>query len=419
MTRKIFPRPKLALLLIGLLLLIGCRLAPAPSTLPPHEAPATATATPAPPPAPTPTAPPACQVKPDVPLPPAPTDLTSAAQALETYLAAGGDPTAIPAALRTWGLAARSGHTVVQADLTGNGSNEVIVALEQTKDDAEPTAQLQIYTCQDGAMRSLYSAELGSWFNVNLVGAADLTGDGKSDLVFAEVSCGANTCWHTLHLWSWNGHDFQDQVGSDFTYPYPTFSLRDQTLLVRSDGIASVGAGPQRPYTDTLVWNGHALTVTATITGPIVYRYHMLITGDKALYTGEYAQARAAYERVLTDDTLRPWDAFYPVDEERAWLDALARWRLLTLAAHAQDYTAAETQLQTLQSDDPPGSPGAAVAELAQLFWQRFMDTGNIAYGCQAVIQSPKVNDVLLFLNNYGYANPLYTEQDLCPFDTP
>ena len=408
----------LGLLLIGIMGLVGaCQPPAAPVTLLPRPTQPTATASPTATPCPTATTV-SCPIHPDVSFPPAPQNLPGAADILGTYLAQGGDPAAIPQALPGWGFAPRSGASLVQADLTGDGATEITVAMEQFKEE-EPAAQLLVYSCQEGEMRPLYAATLGEWFSVNLIGAADLTADGVADLVFAEVSCGAHTCWHTLHLWSWTGSDFQERVNDDLTYPYPTFSLRGQTLLVRSDGIASVGAGPQRPYTDTLSWNGHALTVTNTIIGPVVYRYHMLTTGDEALYAEKYAEARAAYERVLADDSLKPWDAIYQPDEERTWLTALARWRLLTIATQAQDYTAAEAQLQHLQSDFPAGTAGASVSSLAQTFWAQVLDTGNIAYGCQAIRQTSQMEDVLAFLNDYGYANPVYTAQDICPFTTP
>ena len=64
-------------------------------------------------------------------------------------------------------------------------------------------------------------------------------------------------------------------------------------------------------------------------------------------------------------------------------------------------------------------SHGNAVAQLAQHFWEEYLGTGNVAYGCLEAVNAPEVPEVLDFLNSFGYANPSYVAEELCPFLTP
>lgn len=406
-------------LLIGLL---GCQITAPP---PPGPLPARPTATAAPPtaapsPLPPPATPDACPLLRAAPLPPRPAEFAAYGEALRAYLAAGGDPTHLSAILADWQALPLNGAAMTQADVTGEGVVDRVVSLiNPTLEFPASEAALFLYTCRAGTVQLGYAYYPGEWFSLNLIGAQDLTADGVADLVFSEATCGAHTCWDTLHVWSWDGADFVEQTGAEFMLPYATFYLAAGHIAISSQGIGSVGAGPQRPLTTTLAWNGQVITVTATATGPAVYRYHAFRDGDEALFAGDDARAAQAYQQVLADDELLAWEGFLSREEERLWFDALAHWRLLVQAARAGAVEAAQTHYTRLSTDFPAGQAGSPAAALAQHFWASFQQSQNVAYACRAALDAAESQTVLDFLNSFGYANPVYEREELCPFLTP
>ncbi len=415
-----------ALILGMACILLGCSLfaSPAPSTIPertltraPETPSSTATAHPPAAPAPDP-----CPARRDIAFPARPAVFADYAETVRIYLAAGGDPRRIPTLLNDWQARTTTGATLARADLNGDGVTDSIVAfINPATASYPPEALLAIYTCREGTVRFLYTYRPGAWFGLNLVGAADVTQDGLADLIFAEVSCGANTCWHTLRVWSWAGKDFQERMGGEFSFPYADFALADGRILVGSEGIGSADAGPQRPVTTTLAWdsalaNHGAITVTATVAGPAIFRYHVFRDGDEALFGGKYAHALDAYLRVRNNKTLKAWAVAVSRDEEEHWFTALADWRLLLVELQLQNMPNAQTYHAALTEDFPPGIAGHAVAALAQRFWDNYTVHGDMALACAEAIRAPEALDVLDFLNTFGYANPTYTWDDLCPF---
>ncbi|HQE92352.1 MAG TPA: hypothetical protein PLH19_01880 [Anaerolineae bacterium] len=408
-----------ALLLGMVCIVLGCSLlaSPAPSTIPertttpPSEMKQTVSF-----PSPSSTVAP-CPERRDVAFPARPETFESYVETVRAYLSAGGDPRRIPALLADWQARTATGETLARADLNGDGITDSIVAfINPAAQGYPPAGMLAIYTCDEGTVRTWYTYKPGAWFGLNLVGATDVTQDGLADLVFTEVSCGANTCWHTLRVWSWAGKDFQERMGGMFTFPYADFALEGGDILAGSQGVGSVGAGPQRPVTTTLAWNGSVVTVTATVAGPAIFRYHVFRDGDEALFAGKYAQALDAYLRVRNSKTLKAWAVSISRDEEEHWFTALADWRLLLVELHLENRPNAQAYYDELVNDFPPATAGYAVAAIARQFWENYTVHGDMALACVKAIRAPEASDVLDFLNNFGYANPTYTWDDLCPF---
>lgn len=407
--------------LVTLALLSGCGLAEVPPT------PATrirtmssATATYAPPtPTPSVSSTPAtnpCPARQTLASPARPALFQDYAATLQTYLTQGGNPAELVAILVDWQARPPAGEVLLQADLTGDAIPETVVAYVNPDTEYPQTeSELAIYTCQDQAMKRLYTYQPGEWFNLVLIGAQDMTTDGVPDLIFADETCGAHTCWNSPHIWRWTATDFEDKVGADFSTPYATFMLEDNHIVIASQGIASVGAGPQRPVTNTLSWNGSVVTVTATGVGPSLFRYHVFRDGDEAFFARNDAQAQFLYQRALSDDGLLAWATYTSEEEEHRWFESLAYWRLMLLAIRANDDTLARKHYNDLVTRFAPGKAGYATTALAQSFWQTYEQSRDIAYGCRAALNAPEAQVVLDFLNTFGYANPVYVIEDLCP----
>jgi hypothetical protein len=358
-----------------------------------------------------------CPPRRDVAFPARPAAFDEYVETVRVYLADGGDPKRIPALLGGWHAKAASGETLARADLNGDGNTDSVVAFINPLSDTYPLeSTLAIYSCREGTVRTLYTYTPGVWFGLNLIGTADVTQNGLADLVFTEIACGEQTCWHMLHVWSWAGRDFQERVGGTFTFVDAAFALQDGQILVGSAGSGDVDAGPQRPVTTTLAWAGDGLTVTATTAGPAVYRYHVFRDGDEALFAGRYAYALDAYLRVRDDKTLKAWAVHISRDEEEHWFAALVDWRLLLLELQVQNVPNAQTYYDHLLDNFPAGTAGYAVAALARRFVDSYNAHGNVPMACAEAIRVPEAQDILDFLNSFGYDNPTYTWDDLCPF---
>lgn len=356
----------------------------------------------------------------ELPYPDAPLDFADYAETLRAYLAAGGPPGTLVDILNAWNAAPQTGEPLIMADLRHNGQPEIIVSFIHPHSTGNPPeATIAIYAGREGSVQTLYTYRPGKWFGLNLIGAEDLTQDDQTDLIFAEISCGDTTCWHTLHVWSWSAPDFQEHIGAEFTYPYPNFGIRNHNLVVSSGNTEPQNAGPQRPITTTLAWSGETITVSGHVPGPAIYRYHAFRDGDTALLSGDYAQARASYQQTLNDAQLEHWAIATSSEEERKWLAALAHWRLLLLDLLTDNHDNAQMHYARLASDYPVGTAGHAVAEIALEFWSTYQDNTLMGYSCLNAIESSEAQTVLDFLNNFGYANAAYNREDLCPFLEP
>ncbi|MCD6287058.1 MAG: hypothetical protein J7M39_14210, partial [Anaerolineae bacterium] len=221
------------------------------------------------------------------------------------------------------------------------------------------------------------------------------------------------------YVWSWAGSDFVNHVTGALQFPYPVYEIHDGALVVVSSGVGSVGAGPQRPLTTTLSWGGDAITVADEVSAPPVTRYHALVDGDRAFAGGDLAAARLLYQRVLEDETLTAWGAYMAPEEEHRWLRALGRWRLLILNATEGLDADAEAQHAALTADPQPGMPGTPVVALAERFWRSYRRDGDVDAACRYAMDTDEALTVLDFLNGFGYANPLFEADDLCPYLSP
>ncbi len=406
-----------AVLILVVLTACGPLPSPAPTGQPqPQHAP-----TPTPTPAPT-AASPCPPPNPDLqPTPPAaPLAFPDGYLALiGNYLSAGG--TAVEALLLQEELLPPRGQAAVRADLTGDGWPETAVAFIDPQSEVfPPVAALAVYACAEGSVQSLTQRVEEPGFTLALVGASDLTEDGVDELVFFEETCGAHTCWDSPVVWHWDGSAFVDLMPPMVEYPYAEITLEGAQMIVTAYGIASVGAGIQRTITETWQWTGETMTITGHSESPPTTLFHLFNDGDRALQQDDYDDAFAAYRRLLDEGTeLATASLSFSDTEERAWFEALAHWRLLTLDLLLGNTPAANREYTWLNALEPQ-APAAPVAQAARRFWEAYRQSGNVAYACLEVDNSPEiVTPILTFLNSFGYANPPYDATMVCPFLTP
>jgi hypothetical protein len=370
----------------------------------------------------------------DSPIPPAcpapgsptlvrPANFADYPAAIQQYLTAGGSLATLETTLSGWGVLPDETGQVVASDLKGDGNLEVVVALVDTgAGTVWPTGDLLVFGCQAGIYALLYQEGYDpDGMFVRLLELVDMDLDGRQDVLYTLSTCGAHTCYETLEVAGWAGAGFVSLMGGPLDMPFPTYIATPGRIEAQSGGIGSVGAEPQRGYTEIWEWNGSVLTVTQQIWAPPVYRYHALLDGDQALLGGDHAAAIAAYERVISDATLQEWGAVSGVVDpavERLQLAAFARWRLVLTRLLTADSAGAQLEYDRLQADHPAGTAGQDVAAMAQTFWTDYSGGGSIGSGCATVVAAAGVDTTVqdFFNANYGYANPWWEPVDLCPY---
>ncbi len=388
----------------------------APATPQPPITPATATPTPTL--AVTPSMPTqeVCPARKTPPLPARPATLADYPATLLAYLNAGADPQTLVDVAQAWAALPFNGEGLLRADLTGDGTPETVALFTNPlAEHYPPDAVLLLFGCHDGAVTLLQQVTAQEWSGLALFAAEDLTQDGKAELLWAEVSCGAHTCFYTTHVSSWNGTMLVERLAAPLEVAYASYTVEAGQVLVSSSGIASVGAGPQLPATVVLRWDGTAMVEVERVLPPITYRYHQFLEGERALAAGDLDAALAAYEETLSNAELLAWAAFTDALTETEALFALARWRLMEVDLLRGEAGMASFHYQQLQQKTPPGETPRAVLALARAFWEAYQQGGDVAAACAAARAHPQREAVLAFLNSFGYANPTYEAEDLCP----
>ncbi|TET53747.1 MAG: hypothetical protein E3J64_03060 [Anaerolineales bacterium] len=320
--------------------------------------------------------------------------------------------------LYSWdALPANTGQAIA-TDVTGDGRYEVVVAMrDPTSSSVFPSGALHVYGCLAGGYVDLHS-ETTDGLALEVLQVSDADTDGLDDVAYTESACGAHTCMVSLRILGWDGSTFAHLMGGLLEMPYPTYTLSPGRIDAESGRIGSVGAEPQRDYSEVWEWSGSVFTVTQQVWGAPVYRYHALLDGERALLAGDYAAAITIYEQVIDDETLEAFPRHYTEAEEKAWLSAFARSRLAVARIVAGDQTGGQAEFILLQISHPPGSAGHEVASLTAIFAAEYAATDSVEDACDAVLADTTASTAVLdfFNSNYGYANPIWEPPDLCPF---
>ncbi len=409
-----------------LMLLAACRTS-TPTPIP------TPTATPRPTVTPIPTATP-------TPVPICPPQNLSAAwlapdqfdgypSAIQAYLSNGGSTANLLTILRDASSINEKWGGVSSIDLTGDGEPEIIVSIidPSTADQSPaPSGLLLIFGCEGQQVHLLYSnlapkpQALPSIMQTGNFIAAPR----GNQIAVLSSSCGANTCFDKLEVLGWDGQALIDLLAAPLELPAAQFQF------VQADGdpalelqavrgvITSIGAGPQRTEKQLWDWNGAQYVKVKSEWSPVEYRIHAIYEADDALAAGDVQHAIDWYSRALTDDTLKDWltESGVPRAHDKDTLKAYARFRLLLIGLR-QGASNARDQLDALTAEYPDGSPVHQTQQMAQLLWDKYQATQNWADTCAAV--NAFANDQYQITDDlglFGYANRMYTSDDMCPF---
>lgn len=398
--------------------------------LPATELPATETPGPEPTlteqPSPTPQGEPCLSPQPQVDLQAG--GFTSYPQSVLDFLNAGGTLEALDQGLYAAGVANQP-LSVVAADLTGDGSRDVAVSIYNPDSTAiPPGGSLLIYTCQSGQYQLAYEEHTEDvWGSPGIRYLQDMNGDEAAELVAARPTCGAHTCFEDITILAWDGASFENRLESTSTdLPYPDARLEDPEgdgiydLIVVGSGFGSVGAGPQRsltrswvfiPETETWIPAGETL-------GESNNRIHVLQDAETSSLVEAYDEALLLYGRVIQDTTLEDWAE---PETERANLAAYALFKtaVVYLLQGNQDF--AQSTFDQQAEAFPEGTTGHAYVELAQVFQEAYAVDESVLQGCAAARQfaEGRAEEILEPLGSaaFGYANPDFAPEDICPWE--
>lgn len=393
----------------------------APKTTPTPTATATATATPAA--SPTPTVVPA-----QVAVPEQPDDFAAYPQVIADYLTAAGaaalGPPCLEDLLREWDMPETADTSrCLLASTDSDPADEVVVVLTALPPEGGLQMLSNIVVFDESDSRYDVAFESAAAYEepdemmfetASLLAASDINADGLGELVYVTSSCGAHTCFDTVHILTGTPDGYQSLSPDEISMAFPDISLTDrdgdgdQELVMHGGTIGSVGAGPQRTRTEVYAWDGDHYALAETTYDPTNFLYLRLRDADDEFAAGRYLKAADLYRDALDDTTLDLWNP-----DERAELDPYALFRIgLSLLAAGEPPADALAALDAAVA----GYPGTYHGALAETFRDSYLARGDIPAACQAARDYAAANlDVFTAIWDYGYANPAFDLVLLCP----
>lgn len=353
-----------------------------------------------------------------------PTDLpaASAAGQVAAYLNDGGSVSALSAWAEERARLVEMFQGKVLAEADFDGDTRLDIALVTP---AEPFEWLSIILlCRAGRYELAHFVREGpEWRALVVHRAHDLDADGRADLLVGRWTCGAHTCFDQLQVLMWRDEGFENRFsGASDDLPYPDIGVRDPVgggsnpIVVTGTGIGSVGAGPYRPRERVWDWDAAVdlYQVSEDRLLPAEYRVHALHDADQAYRERDMAAARELYQRVMEDGSLLDWEESGVRGMELA---GYARFRMVLVSLIQGDVSGAELSYNELRDSHPAGSAGAGFAQMGAVFWEVWEATGKIEAACAAARAFADAQpELVLRPLDYGYANPTYTAEDICPW---
>jgi hypothetical protein len=217
---------------------------------------------------------------------------------------------------------------------------------------------------------------------------ADITNDGRAEIITDSGNCGAHTCWGYPSVWRWSADGLADVLVTGFYSPSATlepdlansfaeFSLTDedadniQELRVEGGGIGSVGGGIRRRTVAIYAWDSAAYRLdrveyAADDSEP----FWTLIDAARLFRDGEYAAADALYRAILAVPEADRGGIPYSAVAQASRFQLMLTARLLNQPEQARRW-----RDELAAGGDPAWG---------DLFWAEYERTGSVRSGCLA-----------------------------------
>lgn len=343
------------------------------------------------------------------------------------------NPAAVRAALQQSGMQ-RSLEDWAAADFDGDLQDEwVLVLYDQSLPGVPFGAPGDLWIVNGNGVAYRYytapSSDIYEFLAPTILAVADLTGDGKPELVTSVVACGAHTCTSYYRIIGNAAGQFTDLVlgqpspeegvaGNPITMFSADAKLEDTNgdqipeFLVHGGAIGSVGAGVVRTYTEVWGWDGTAITLRETILDPTAYRHHVLYEANDRMAAGDLDGALTLYETAINDDALRDDGYAYPPEQVRADVSAFAAFRLILIDLLQGQVERAGSRLAWLEATYP-NAPAAGAAAALLGGWAGPESAAALCEGIEAGLAAqPNPTGALADMGN---ANPALTAENFCP----
>ena len=342
------------------------------------------------------------------------------------FLNAGGSPEELAVALLLRELN-YNGEPVIVSDVTGDGRQDILVNI---MNPAYPPGGIFLaYTCSGGKYELTYSQVSPPIYHTpTVLLIQDLNADGLVEMIVNSRSCGAHTCFEDIRILVWDGAQFQNlMAGSTEELPYPNVQITDYnqdgiySLEVTGTAIGSVGAGPQRDVTFMYDFDPADGTwkFTSQANGPSSFRIHVIHDADAAMKRGEYAIASLLLEQVIADAALEESGLLDWLDTalEKQVLSAYSYYKRVVAETLTGNQALAEDLLVEMH-EAYDNTPQAPFVEMAEVFSFAYFG-GGMESACDAAQAFAAENRFVILdplgPSVYGYANPEYRPEDVCP----
>lgn len=335
------------------------------------------------------------------------------------------DDAGLRALLFSWGaITAELGGTWVE-DSDSDGEKEILVGYVElpVQDPFSSLGEFLILDRSADRYQVVFQASTtpehaGGVVGPGLLQVAHMTGDGVPEVVFTSLSCGAHTCFKGFHVVGWDGSGYRDLTAENLGGPFPQLTIADrdedgiQELILHVGVIASVGAGPQRGYTEIHRWDGSQFILAESIFDPVACQYFLVLDANHALAEGNLERAIELYGQAVAA-TEEGDQCFWWREGSLQELPAFSRFRLVLAHLLQGDPDAAQARLEELEGEQPED----IYAQAGRLFWDRFTESGDVAHACAAVNRFAEDHPATWeILAEWGYANPSFTAREVCPF---
>lgn len=376
------------------------------------------------------------------------------------YLNSGGSPEDLQAALAevtiTQGKATwHASSQVTTVDVTGDERPDVVVDLSFFEIGQYTEGAIFVFTCEEGRYRGGAVAQIAGQMLLDsdpdprILAIEDMNGNGMPEIAFSYIEMiGTHANFTRVYrIVEWDGAEFADLIRGDSSHPHAATVNNGDGAIGDTDGDGTLeltlthgighyyaDGGPQRPRTDTWVWDGSAYTLVSCEYAPPTYRFQAVRDGDRASQLGNYDEALECYQRALSDEDLLGWsqgqlwpNSAYgesptptPDPEERPRLNAYALYRIMLLHVIRGDPSQAQLAYQSLQEGFPPDAAGNQYAQLATAFWTEYHASEDIAAACSKAIEyaTAHSSELLAPMSSgfYGIDQRDYVPEDVCPF---
>jgi len=302
-----------------------------------------------------------------------------------------------------WQLATPENYVrLVEADLDGNGTAEVVTALNGSG-SLTGVGQVFVITRANGAV-AVEPVSGEPLEGVGLFAVTDLTGDAQREMIWTSTHVGAHTPTTELFLSRWRPGQSEVLPGA-ISMASARVELEGNELVLTGGMIGSVGAGPQRSRTERYRWTGERIELVDQRYASSTLGYFRLIDGIVAERFAHVDEAARAYRDAMADAEPNLEGVVEP-DMRAGFVAAVRAFARFRLGALLLAQGQGEEARRVLVGE------AALFAELPALM----AEAGEREAGCKAAEAWANTNASFLEALNstFGYAQPRWQAVDLC-----